>query len=662
MKNDYEKNAQEPKDLNYSDLQDVIDSLRGFCTKLDPPVIYSKSDKGSTKRAIWDLKKYDFIPDINKVEDYKPDDCPPNVHPSLWRQAKLNKIHGLFKVCEGVYQVRGYDIANLTIVEGKEGITIIDCTTAVEIAEESIALYRKYKAKEAFRPIKALIYTHSHSDHYGGALGVVKDTKNLTIIAPENFAQEVTIENAFAGDSMIRRSSYQFGTYLDKNLGNHIDCGLGKMIQLGGMVSYEAPTHTVVKNAKNKDEISENKSYEIDGKHYEFMLALETEAPSEMTVYIEEGNVLVNAEISNHTLHNLLTPRGAQIRDARLWWKALDRLLERYKGKLEVICATHNWPTWSNDRCKKFLIEQRDTYKFLHDQTVRLMNKGYTMLEIAAEFNKKEFLPDFMKNKWHNRGYYGSISHDVRAVYQKYLGWYDMNPANLDPLPPEEVAVEYVKSYGGEEALLAIINKAQTDGKLRWAAELGKHLVFANPNEKNRKKLAEIYKTLAYQCEAATWRNMYLTGAVELEKNGPIYKADRIVGNPTLLETMNEDLLFDFVATRFISEGAMGESGIKFFIKPKEIKDTYFINASSGVLNFYIDKVNDLYNTLELDRKTLVALILRTNDLTLEKAIKEGSAIIKLAKNVSKNEAIEYISKFFDLIERIPANFNIAQP
>lgn len=674
--------------LNKEDYQDFIDSGKGFLSELTSSI---KRD-GIT---IWDIDRYHEL--LGEPLRYSGEDeeefekrvatslnrCPVSVNPSLWRQALLNHMHGLYRVSDRVYQIRGYDLANLTIVEVTGGIVVIDCTTACETAAAAIDLYRNYKKKEgggddgdACRtdggPVKAIILTHTHVDHYGGIQGVInvdqgrQDSTPPVIIAPENFVEEAVLENAVVGDAMARRSTYQYGTFLSvKNDGTgKIDAGLGKDIQMGGTVSFAMPTHTVTVNptptvpvtAKYDESIPQTplfdrQEYSLFGVRFEFLLCPNTEAPAEMVIWLPDDKVLVAAEIATHTLHNLLTPRGAEVRDARLWWKALDRMITLYGTRMEYICATHHWPTLDQNRCVPFLEQQRDSYKFLHDQTVHLINRGYTMLEIAACFDEPEFLPDLLKDSWHNRGYYGTISHDVRAIYQKYIGWYDMNPSNLNPLPPKQAAERYVKCMGGEDQVWVLLKHAVSEEDYRWAAELGKHLVFANPSEENRRLLAAVYEKLGEACEAGTWRNMYLVGAEELKKGGPLVSMNGSTANQSILQAMDKELFYDFAAGRLNGQRA-GKCRMVFAITQED--STEYVRVEHGVLNYH-DKEEEGAVPFTISRETFADILLGV--LTADEAIDNGK--ITLSNTMDEQEAV---LSFFDLFDCAPPNFNIVQP
>lgn len=658
--------------LNYDDKQDFKDCLRGYKEANYPPAI---RNDGTT---IWDMASYDFIPDIKEPGDYKPDQFPDSVDKSLWRQAQLNKIHGWFEVCEGVYQFRSYDMANLTLVETSEGIVVIDCTTAKETAETALKLYKEFKKYKESEPVvvKAVILTHTHTDHYGGIRGVVGDDQSIPVYAPEHFVTEAALENVIVGDAMSRRSTYQYGTFLTPGIHSHVDSGLGKAIARGGSVGFVTPNRTVIPNGSNASTQPDPESgvvYEelpvvIGEVQFEFMLCPHTEAPAEMTVYIHGKNLLVGAEILNHTLHNLLTPRGAEVRDARLWWKAIDKLITRYPDT-EIVCATHHWPVWKYDekgnqpnpninRCTRFMEEQRDTYKFLHDQTVRLINKGYTMLEIAAWFDKSENLPDFMKSKWHNRGYYGTISHDVRAIYQKYLGWYDMNPSNLNPLPPEEVAKRYIDAIGEEQAygvVSGMLNKdvGEYAEDYRWAAELGKHLVLSGRGTpvqqwRYRYVLAKVYEALGFICEAGTWRDMYLVGAAELINGGPLNKSGGSTANPAILGAIDREMFYDFAASRLNGKAATNKA-MAFQVNMDGFKMN--VSVANSVLNFHEQGDGEAV-PFTITREVFSALILGTK--TVVDVWGKGLT----ADDSDKDD----ITAFFQLFDHAAPNFNIVLP
>lgn len=699
----------------WNDYTDFYDAARDFCSELTAPI-----KKENVADPIWDVKRYqellgdplriendkneqefDLSKDFNQRIEEKLESVKENVNPSLWRQALLNNMHGLYKVCDGIYQVRGYDLANMTIVETDQGIVVIDCTTVEETAAAALKLYREFRHND--KPVQAVILTHTHVDHYGGIQGVLneklhEEEQKPIIIAPEHFLEEAALENALVGDAMSRRSTYQYGTFLevlDEGEGK-VDAGLGKDIQKGGTVTFAEPDCVVIANqteeaiqnhdiqtAKKRGYLYERVPYSIspdDSISFEFLLCPNTEAPAEMTVWIEPYKTLVAAELATHTLHNLLTPRGAEVRDARLWWKALDKLSYFYGDKAECICATHHWPIWKEtnietNRCRVFLEQQRDSYKFLHDQTVRLINKGFTMLEIAQWFDQPDNLPDFMKNQWHNRGYYGTISHDVRAIYQKYLGWYDMNPSNLNPLPPEAAAKRYIDAIEKENAVKLMEDilenaraKSAKSEDLRWAAELGKHLVLSgcgDNEEQFRSLLAEVYQHLGFACEAGTWRNMYLVGAEELKKGKPLWPMPGGSANVSILCAMDLELFYDFAASRLSYDRAkkleepltvaIYDKAEKTDIEEKTTNGTseagYLISIENMVMNFHkITVQEDSVKGFHITRTDFANLLLGL------------ASFDELKKNIIIECEESLVVDFFALFEKTDINFNIVMP
>ena len=391
-----EKNAQVLKDLPFSDTQDFTDAKKGFIATT--PELIIKNDKGE---VVWDMKSYEYQMGTG---------VPVTVNPSLWRVAQINSLNGLFQVTDKVYQIRGFDISNMTIIEGTKGLIIIDPMISAETAKAGLDLYYKNRPQ---KPISAVIYSHSHVDHYGGVKGIVdeKDVKSgkVKVLAPSGFLEEAVKENVYAGNAMSRRSFYQYGSMLPRNPKGHVDTGLGKTVSSGGNVTLIPPTDIIKTTGEKRT---------IDGVQIEFLMAPNTEAPAEMLMYFPQFKLLNTAEDATHTLHNLYTLRGAQVRDAENWWKVLDEAVARYGDKTDVVIAQHHWPKWGNKEIVSYLSNQRDAYKYLNDQTLRLINKGYTMNEIAENLK----LPQNLDQDWALRGYYGSVSHDIKAIYQRYLG------------------------------------------------------------------------------------------------------------------------------------------------------------------------------------------------------------------------------------------------
>jgi len=483
------------KALPFSDTNDFDDASRGFIGTLENARITSVQG-----RVVWSLEAYGFLADA---------EAPATVDPSLWRQSRLNMNHGLFEVVPGVYQVRGLDIANMTLIEGERGVIVVDTLTSIEGARAAMELYFKHRGR---RPVAAVIFTHTHTDHWGGARGVLEEdtlaSGRVPIIAPNLFMEHAVSENIIAGPAMLRRAQYQFGPFLAKGPRGQVDCGLGKSMAAGSTALLR-PSDLIMATGDKRT---------IDGLEFEFQMAPNSEAPAEMHFFIPHYQLLNLAENCTHNFHNLLPFRGADVRDALAWSKYLGEALQMWGGKAQAMCGQHHWPVWGVERIDIMIRQQRDLYKFAHDQTIRLMNHGLTATEIAETIR----LPASLDGAWHARGYYGHIRHNVKAIYQKYLGWYDANPVNLDPLPPVEAGKKYVEYMGGADAILERAVKDFASGEFRFVAQAVSHLVFADPDHQAaRALLADTFEQLGYAAESATWRNAYLFGAQELRQGMP---------------------------------------------------------------------------------------------------------------------------------------------
>src|SRR5258705_4106989 len=483
------------KGLPFSDTIDFDDASRGFIGTLENARIASAQG-----RVVWSLEAYGFLADA---------EAPATVDPSLWRQSRLNMNPGLFEVVPGVYQVRGLDIANMTLIEGERGVIVVDTLTSIEGARAAMELYFKHRGP---RPVAAVIFTHTHTDHWGGARGVLDDevlaSGRVPIIATNLFMEHAVSENIIAGPAMLRRAQYQFGPFLAKGPRGQVDCGLGKSMAAGS-IALLRPSDLIMATGDKRT---------IDGLEFEFQMAPNSEAPAEMHFFIPHYQLLNLAENCTHNFHNLLPFRGADVRDALAWSKYLGEALQIWGGEARAMCGQHHWPVWGVDRIDTMIRQQRDLYKFAHDQTIRLMNHGLTATEIAETIR----LPASLDGAWHARGYYGHIRHNVKAIYQKYLGWYDANPVNLDPLPPVEAGKKYVEYMGGADAILARAARDFAKGEFRFVAQAVSHLVFAEPdNQSARALLADTFEQLGYAAESATWRNAYLFGAQELRQGMP---------------------------------------------------------------------------------------------------------------------------------------------
>ncbi len=552
-------------ELDFNDTADYELSHKGFIAALETPII-----KDAEGNVVYDLTQYDFL---NKSEK-----SPDTANPSLWRQSQILTIHGLFKVTDKIYQVRNYDLANITFIEGDTGWIIIDPLTAVETAKASLDLINKHLGE---RPVVAVIYTHSHGDHFPGVKGVIseEDVKSgkVKVIAPEGFMEAAISENVMAGNAMGRRSSFMYGNVLPKDEKGNIGGGLG-VTTAAGEITLIAPT----------DYISETgQDMVVDGVEIEFQYTPGAEAPAEMMFYFPQMKAICQAEIVNATMHNLYTLRGAQVRDALIWAKHINEAIELFGVEAEVSFGTHHWPRWGNDEIVEYMTNQRDLYKYIHDQTLRYANHGFMSTEIAEMLT----LPDGLKNEFYNRGYYGSLNHNVKAVYQKYLGWFDGNPANLHKLPPVEESIKYVEFMGGADNVLKQAKKAYVDGDYRWVATVVNHVVFSDPeNIQARLLQADALEQLGYQSESGPWRNFYLAGALEL-RNG-VNPVPTPVASPDMSKAMSIELYLDFMAIRINPEKVEGKK-LSFNLEFTDLKENYYITLENSVLFYTKGKVGD---------------------------------------------------------------------
>lgn len=565
--------------LPFDDTTDFDDAMRGLIAPLP-----SEPITGEGGAIIWDPMRYSFItPDAP---------APDTVNPSLWRMSRLLNISGLFEVVpDGIYQVRNYDLSNMTIVEGESGITIIDPLVSTETARAALGLYYEHRGE---RPVVAVVYTHSHVDHYGGVRGVVDqadvDSGVVKIYAPDGFLEHAVAENIFAGNVMSRRASYMYGNVLPPDPTGQVGAGLGTTTS-AGEVTLIAPT----------DIITETGQIEvIDGLTYEFLMAPGSEAPSEMLWYIQDYKAIEAAEDVNHTLHNTYSLRGAKIREPLPWSKYINEAMVMWGDEAEVIFGQHHWPTWGNEKVVALMESQRDLYRFINDRTLHLANQGYTMREIAEMVE----LPDSLATTWANRGYYGSLYHDIAATYVLYLGWFDGNPATLHELPPVEESVKYVEYMGGADAIL---DRAQADfdsGEYRWVAQAVHHVVFADPeNQAARELEAAALEQLGYQAESGPWRNFYLSGAQEL-RNGVAELPTPNTASPDTVRAMTPGMFFDYLGIR-LDSGLAGETSLALNVDLGG-EGQYLLELSNGVLNNTADVQSDTADaTLTLSRDTL---------------------------------------------------------
>ena len=505
--------------LPFDDTTDFEDADRGFIAALDPCVVTAADG-----RVVWDNDVYGFLTG----------DAPTSVHPSLWRQSQLCAKQGLYEVVDGIYQVRGLDLSNITFVEGDTGIIVIDPLISTETAAAALALYRAHRGE---RPVVAVIYTHSHVDHFGGVLGVTSqaevDAGTVAIIAPEHFTDHAVQENVYAGTAMARRAAYMYGAVLERGPQGQVGCGLGQ-VGSTGEVALIVPTVDVKATGE---------THTVDGVEIEFQMAPGTEAPAEMHFYFPKFRALCMAENATHNLHNLLTLRGALVRDPHGWSGYLTEAIDAFCDRADVVFASHHWPTWGKENIVEFLSLQRDLYAYLHDQTLRQLNQGFTGIEIAETFQ----MPPALEKAWHTHGYYGSVSHNVKAVYQRYMGWFDGNPGRLWAHPPEAIGPRYVEAMGGLDRVVEIAQHAADDGDLRWAATLLDHAIFTDQEHADARTLyADVLEQLAYGAENAVWRNFFFSGATELREGN--FGTPTQTASPTMMAQLTPDQMFDALA------------------------------------------------------------------------------------------------------------------
>ncbi|MFE3194214.1 alkyl/aryl-sulfatase [Nocardia sp. NPDC059240] len=575
--------------LPFTDTADFDDAARGLIARREPGAITDDNGK-----VVWDGDSYDFLGG----------DCPYSVHPSLWRQSELASQQGLFEVVPGVYQVRGFDISNMTLIEGETGVVIIDPLTTRETAAAALALYRDHRAH---RPVTGLIYTHSHIDHFGGAEGVITaedaTSGRCPVIAPEGFLEHAVAENIFAGTAMARRAGYMFGTGLPHSVKGTVGTALGQTIPVG-TAGIIAPTVDVTESGQE---------IVVDGVRLVFQLTPDTEAPAEMNIFLPDHRALCMAENAIHTMHNLLTLRGALVRDAHNWAWYLTEAINRYARNSEVVFSSHLWPTWGTERVVKFMSLQRDMYGYLHDQTLRKLNQGLVGTEIAEDFP----LPPALEQSWHTHGYYGTVSHNVKAIYQRYMGWYDGNPAHLWEHPPVENATRHVEFMGGSTEVLRKARIAYDAGDFRWVAQVVNYVIFAEPGNEQAKALqADTFEQLGYGAESATWRNAYLSGAYEL-RHGGFGTPAKSESAASMLRGLTVEQIFDAMALRVNGPKAWELRLVMDWTLTDQGR-THRIEMSNGLLVHYDrfegDGLPDADATFELTHPTLIRILLMDRD------------------------------------------------
>ena len=611
------------KDLDLNNQQDFVDARRGMVAAAPNESVTAVSGV-----QVWDGAAYDFIEG----------DAPDTVNASLWRQAKLNNIRGLFRVDEGIYQLRGFDLANSTLIKSDNGWILVDPLTTKETAKVAMTFAEQHLGKIN---LTGVIFTHSHVDHFGGVLALIDSQQaaanNVPIIAPVGFMAEATSENIVAGRAMARRGTYMFGDMLERSAKGHVDAGLGKQV-IFGSISILQPS--VVIDQPEQALI-------IDGVEFNFYNMPGTEAPAELTFYLPQWNAFCGAEILSHVMHNVLTLRGAKVRDALLWSDYIGQSIDRLE-KVETFFNSHHWPTWGHDRIITQMQQQQDMYKFIHDQTVRLANIGYTPKEIAETLT----LPKSLAGNFHLRGYYGTLSHNSKAVYQHYFGWYEGNPAQLNPLPPVESSVRYVEFMGGADAVIDKAAVYLAKGEYRWVGEVLNHVVFAEPDNKSaRNMLAQAYRQMAYQAESGPWRDIYLSGAKELsegktDENLSVFLARDFVLQVPMIEFMKA------LSVTLDARKAEGER-LKINILFEELDQNFVLSIRNSVM---------YYSELPTDPSADASIIISRN-LFYQIMMKQvGITDLLTSEELEVEGSVLKLITFFSLLGESNDNFNIVTP
>ena len=607
------------------DKRDFDDATRGKLAALNDPLV-----KAADGRIVWDTRKFDFLKG----------DASASVNPSLWRNQQLQHAQGLFKVADGIYQIRGYDIANMTLVEGNTGWIVIDTMLTAPVARAGLKL--AMDTLKSTKPVVAVIYTHSHADHFGGVRGVISDADvasgRVKIIAPKGFMEEAVGENVIAGNVMSRRALYQFGMLLPRGEKGQVDAGLGKSVPLG-TITLIPPTMVIEKPVE---------THRIDGIDIVFENTPGAEAPAEFIMFYPQFKVLNMSEIGTQNFHNLLPMRGAQVRDPVAWSKYFGAALQRYGANSEIMIAQHHWPVWGSARVQNYLKIQRDSYKYLHDQTLRLMNQGYVGTEIAETMK----MPPSLSQDWSTYSFYGDLKHNVKAIYQRYLGYYDANPANLHALPPVAAGRKAVEYMGGADAVLKRAREDYAKGEYRWVAQVMSQLVFADPANKQARELgADALEQLGYQVESATARNAFLQGAWELRNGVPKLPSVSTAG-PDVIRAVPLDMFFDYLGVRLNGDKAQGKT-IVLNWKFTDTKQDFVLNLENSALT-HVEGVQapNADATLTLTRATLDAISLQQT--TFPAAMQAGQ--IKVAGNPAK------VGEMLGLLETFPNMFPIVEP
>jgi len=584
--------------------------------------------KDSNGRVVWSQKAYEFVDELETIPD--------TANPSLWRDTVLNHCYGLFEVCEGIYQVRGYDLTNLTLIETESGGWIIfDPLMSLECTEAAMKLVEENLGK---RPVMAIVMSHPHADHFGGIRGLSIEEQissgKVPIIVPEGFTEHAVSENLFAGTAMARRAAYQYGVFLEKGVKDSLAMGIG-LAQSTGTLTFILPTHEIKETGEK---------IVVDGVEMIFQMTPGTEAPAEMNTYFPQFKALWMAENCTGTLHNLYTLRGAQVRDGNAWAKYILEAITLYGSETEVTFQSHNWPHWGNDVVIRYMEDTAAVYKFIHDQTLMYINLGYTSDEISSMIR----LPEYFEKVWYTRQYYGTVAHNSKAVYQKYMGWYDANPVHLNPLDPSERARKFVEYLGDTDRVLEMAYSDFLAGEYQWVAEITNILVFADPqNTAARYLCADALEQLGYQSESGTWRNAYLTAALELRMGNSKDESKLAKGSTDILLNTTVEMMLDYMGI-LIDSNAAEDIDITFNLVITDTNERYFVHLFHGVLLYYAGQTRELADaTLTCPKIGLLALINR-NEAQQKLMIRvdgDGAIPMKLT------QAMVAMDKTFNIVE-----------
>ena len=619
------KNAAVLEELPFEDRRSFENASRGFIASISPLTITRPEDG----KKIYDQSGLTFLSD----------EAPSTANPSLWRQAQLNFMHhGLFEVVDGIYQVRSFDLAHMTLVRGETGWIVIDPLTSAESSRAALNLANEHLGD---RPVIAVIHTHSHADHFAGVTGVVNiedvEAGKVAVIAPEHFVKAALSENVLAGNVMLRRSAYMYGGSLPPSPRGFITCGLGTQLSMG-TTGFVVPTDFIKETGETRI---------IDGVEIVFQMTPESEAVSEFVFYFPQFRALCMSEITSHHLHTVYTPRGAQVRDALAWANQINESIDLFGSKLEVQFASHHWPTWGQEEAVEYLKTQRDLYKYIHDQTLRLANHGFTKEEIAEQLA----LPDSLARNFSNRDYYGTLSHNVKAVYVKYLGYFNGNPATLNPLPQADAAKRYLDYMGGAEAVIIKARNSFEEGDYRWVAEVMNHVVMADPDSiPARALLADTYEQLGYQAESGPWRNFYLYGAFELRHSVPQRNSGKMSKN--MVRGIPLENIFQALAVRLNGPKAAGKCYV-FNLNFTDLGEPWVMQVENAVFNAFRNR-QDPDPTAMLSLSSLDFKQMMTGRANAAGLISNGRLVLE-------GDGAKLV-EFSTLLDKFDRNFPIVTP